>query len=336
VDVEYIFLYLTNKIPQKQIYYGIFQANTMVSFLSNSLHTKVCIIKYFFNLNFYQQFIHKFFFVEKNLIRLTNWIYPTFFNLNLIDETLRKNKGLIILNLHSFNHFALQILLQRKYSNIYTIIMDQHVDSYLNYSKANTNNYFLHYKDKNLFFKLRNALLNNNIVIIHQDLFNNGIKYVNVNFMGKKICLLENIASYLSFYTSCPIITSFTHSICGVLTKINLSPFIESSKNNINIKEYIHTFHQDTANYIESFVRKYPSQWMGWKYLKLSNFKIENAKMCFFPDYIFFDNKQNCFIMCKIYPLYIIKLKPSKMHVNLIKFYYQSLIYGIKNYHKKS
>jgi lauroyl/myristoyl acyltransferase len=336
VNVKYLLLHLTNKIPLKQIYFAIFQANIILSFLSNSFYAKISVAKYFFNLNFNRQFLYKFFFSEKRLVLLANWIYPTFYKLDLIDKSLEKNKGLIILNLHSFNHFALQLLLQKKYSNIYTIIMDENVDIYLNFTKANINNHFLYYKDHNLFFQLRKVLMNNNIIIIHQDLFYKGHRYIEVNFMKKKVSLLENIAAYLSFYTSCPVISSYTYSFCGILTKTKFIPFMENSQNNIDFEKYKHIFHQNAANYIAAFVRKYPSQWMGWKYLKHPNFKIEDTKKEFFPDYIFFDKQQKYFVLCKIFPLHLIKIKPSRMHINLIKYFYKLMMNGIKNYCKKS
>jgi hypothetical protein len=75
---------------------------------------------------------------------------------------------------------------------------------------------------------------------------------------------------------------------------------------------------------------------MGWKYLKNLDFKIENTEKEFFPDYIFFDNHEKKFIMCKIYPLHIIRIKASKMHINLIKYFYRLMINGIENNYKKS
>ena len=332
--MEYLFLFITNNILEKRTYLALLQASTILSCLSNNFYTRICTVRYFINLNFNQQFLNRFLFNEKKLIRLSKWIYPAFYNLSLIDKALQTGKGLLILNVHSFDHFALQLLLQKKYSNICTIIMDKNVDYFLNTSKANTNNQFFHYKDKNLFMKLRTALINNGIVVIHQDLFNMGSRSININFMGQTIPILENIAAYLSFYTSSPIITSYTHSVCGMLCKVKFSPFEISNVD--NLKEYINIFHQKMAHYIESFVKKYPSQWMGWKYLNSTNIHIEETTVPFFPDYICFDKKQNCFMLFKLFPLHIIKLKPSKMHINFILYFYKLMIDGIKSYNKKS
>jgi len=334
VNIIYLFLFITNKIPEKGKYFALLQANIILSFLSKSFRTKITAIKYFFNLNYYQHFLQNIFLDEKRLVKLSHSIYPAFYDLSLIDKALEVGKGVIILNVHSFDHYALQLLLQKKYSNIYTIVMDKDVDYYLNRTKANTNNQFLYYKDKNLFMKLRNALNTNRIVIIHQDLFNMKGRSINVNFMGQIVPIIENIAAYLSYYTACPIISSYTYSVGTMFHKVRFANF-EISKTD-SMKEYSNLFHLKTAHYIESFVKQHPSQWMGWKYLKSQNIQIKAVDTHFFPDYIFFDKKQNYYVLCKLYPLQLIKLRSSKMNKNLILYFYKLIMNGIKNYNKKS
>jgi lauroyl/myristoyl acyltransferase len=225
--------------------------------------SKVKVFKYFINRHKYKHFLSVFVFNEKNFVQLTQWVYPTFYNLRKINEAIKKGNGVIVLNVHSFNHFALQILLQKKYNNISTIVMDNNAHLFFNNTKANINNKFYRYDEKNLFFKLRKELNDNKIIIIHQDLINLGTRRIEVDFMKTKIHLLENIAAYLSFYSSCEIISSYTISCGGIFTKIKFKNFNVNKYNTENIKQYVEIFHKSTAKYIESFVRKFPHQWMG-------------------------------------------------------------------------
>jgi lauroyl/myristoyl acyltransferase len=264
-------------------------------------------------------------------MQLTKWIYPTFYSLKKIDEALKKGNGIIVLNVHSFNHFALQILLQKKYNNISTIVMDTNAHIFFNNSKANICNKFYRYDDKNLFFKLRKELNDNKIIIIHQDLINLGTRQIEVNFMETKIHLLENIAAYLSFYSSYEIISSYTVSCGGIFTKVKFANFIIDKNNAENIKRYVEMFHKCTAKYIESFVRKFPHQWMGWQYFRFQ-MAIEPAEKAFLPDFIFFDGKIRQWLFCNLYPLHLIKVKPSKV----ILYFYLLAINGIKSCCKKS
>jgi lauroyl/myristoyl acyltransferase len=334
--IKLFLIIIKGKIPVVRIYQYLFRASTIVLFLSNSFATRIKIIAYFINRYKYRIFLHTFFFNDANFVRLTNWIYPTFYSLKPVKQALKKGNGLLILNVHSFHHFALQILLQKKNTEIYTIIMDDKADIYLHQTKANTHNTFLLFNDKNLFFKLRTALKNNNIVIIHQDLINMGERQIEVDFMGQKIKILENIAAYLSYYTFCEVLFSYTYSLLGVFVKTYFSPFKKIDKDKNGIKQFILSFHQNSAKYIEHFVKKYPSQWMGWQYLKNDRLIIEPTNELFFPDFIFFDRQINRLILCKLLPLQIIKLNPSRSNTNLFLYFFQLVINEVKNYYKKS
>ena len=192
------------------------------------------------------------------------------------------------------------------------------------------------FNDRNLFFKLRTALKDNKIVIIHQDLINMGTRQIEVNFMEQKIKLLENLAAYLAYYTSCEILSSYTYSLFGVFTKVHFSQFEKIDKDQNDRKQFILLFHHNTAKYIENFVKKYPSQWMGWQYIKNENLRIEPTNKLFSPDFIFFYRKINRFILCKFLPLQLIKLNPSRLNVNLFLYFVKLMINGVKNYYKKS
>jgi lauroyl/myristoyl acyltransferase len=247
-------------------------------------------------------------YVSRNIFRRQGSFYDfaiRFANPELLDATLARGRGAIVASFHFVNHFALQFGLQRTYENVHTILADRRALDILPRAAYAKHVIFHHYREAGLFWRMRDVLRRNEILIVYQDVAPlPGGKSDEAPFRnGLTLRVARNLTAMLSFAAGTPIVPAINVSRWGALNEIRYFEPIEP-RTGESAEEYQRRVAGTLFTLLGELVAQHPEHWEKWSLLRHHG-RVLGTGDAPSPRFRIVDFARREMLLCRVAPLRI-------------------------------
>jgi lauroyl/myristoyl acyltransferase len=247
-------------------------------------------------------------YVSRNIFRRQGSYYDfaiRFANPERLDEVRARGHGVILATFHFVNHFALQFGLQRTYENIHTILADRRALDILPRAAYAKHVIFHDYRDGGLFWRMRDVLRRNEILIVYQDVAPlPGGKAEEVPLRnGYTIQVARNLTAMLSYAAKAPILPVVNISQWGALNEIRYFDPI-APRDGEPAEEYQHRVSETLFTLLGELVAAHPEHWEKWPLLRRYG-RVLGTGDAPSPLFPIIDFARREMLLCRVAPLRI-------------------------------